>query len=390
MGVDYQGRRALPPGGIRRDDRAVFTGRVALGRRNLFADARRVVASSVVVGLAVMLILLLDGLWAGVRAQASLYEDHTGAQLYVVAAGTRGLFTDSSSVPRREVTTVERTVGVRWAAPVRTRYSVLTLHDTKIAIGLVGSEPGRPGGAWKLAAGHRPRAGRDVVVDRVLAERHGLRVGSVLVLNGARLRVVGLSEGTASYMTGLVFVTHSATDLALRSPGTTTAILVGTDHPAAVRRRLEQQGLTVLDQATIRATALRLVTRIFGTPLTLMVTVGEIAGTLVIALIAYTAIIERRREYGIVKAIGATRRRLVGLAVGQTFTVAALGGGGGVLLFLVGRALVMWYRPQYFLVIDAPIVLRAAVALVVMSTVATVIPARRIAKLDPALAYRGG
>jgi putative ABC transport system permease protein len=45
---------------------------------------------------------------------------------------------------------------------------------------------------------------------------------------------------------------------------------------------------------------------------------------MMIALTAYTAILERRREYGIVKAMGATRRRLVGLAVAQTLTLAAL------------------------------------------------------------------
>lgn len=39
----------------------------------------------------------------------------------------------------------------------------------------------------------------------------------------------------------------------------------------------------------------------------MMVAVGFAAGTLIIALTTYTAVAERRREYGIIKAIGATR-----------------------------------------------------------------------------------
>lgn len=365
-------------------------GRVPLGRRNVVADRGRLSASALVVGLAVMLILLLDGLWAGVRAQATLYEDHTGADLYVVAPGTTGLFTDASTVPMSALRAVRSTAGVSWAAPVRTRYAVLELHTTKVVVGVVGTVPGAQGGPWDLAAGRRVQADDEVVLDQVLARRHALRVASTVVVGGASLRVVGLSRGTASYMTGLVFVTHRATDLALRMPDTTSTIIVGTDEPAEVRARLAGEGLTVVDRQQIRRTALRLVTRVFGTPVTLMVAFGEVAGTLVIALIAYTAVAERRREYGIVKAIGATRARLVGLAVGQTFATAAAGALAGGMLFLIGRAVIAWYRPQFLLVLDARILGRAATALFVMSAVAAILPARRIAKLDPALAYRGG
>ena len=69
-------------------------GWVPLARRNLLADPRRLAASALAVGLA--LILLLDGLWAGVRAQVTRYEDEIGAQPYVVVPGARSLFADGS------------------------------------------------------------------------------------------------------------------------------------------------------------------------------------------------------------------------------------------------------------------------------------------------------
>ena len=367
-----------------------LTRSVPLGRRNLFADGRRLGASAVAVGLAVMLILLLAGLWAGIRAQATLYEDHTGAQLYVVSPGTQGLFTDGSSVSRRDVALARRTPGVRWAAPVRTRFAILDLHGKKAAVGLVGAIPGSRGGVWALDQGRTPRVDDEIVVDRLLAERHDLSLGSTIVVTGTRLRVVGVSRDTSAFMTGLVFVTHRATDVALRSPGTTSAILVGTNVPVVVRARLEASGLTVLSSDEIRAAALRLATRIYGTPITLMVGVGLITGTLVIALVAYTAVSERRREYGIVKAIGASGWHLARLAIAQTFGIAAAGAFAGAVLFLVGRAVIEWYRPQFLVLLDPGAVVRAVVALVVMATVAALLPARRLAHLDPAVAYRGG
>ena len=63
------------------------TGRVGLARRNLVADWRRLVVGVLAIGLAMMLILLLGGLWQGVKTQASIYPEHSGAELFVTQRG---------------------------------------------------------------------------------------------------------------------------------------------------------------------------------------------------------------------------------------------------------------------------------------------------------------
>lgn len=44
---------------------------VPLARRNMFSQPRRLIASAAGVGMAIMLILLADGLWAGVEANVT-------------------------------------------------------------------------------------------------------------------------------------------------------------------------------------------------------------------------------------------------------------------------------------------------------------------------------
>lgn len=73
--------------------------RVPLARRNLFADRRRLVASVVGVGLAMMLILLLEGMWAGIREQAQAYSRRAGGDLYVLQPGVRDLTGGVGTVP---------------------------------------------------------------------------------------------------------------------------------------------------------------------------------------------------------------------------------------------------------------------------------------------------
>lgn len=366
-----------------------MAGQVPLARRNLLADPRRLGASALAVGMAVMLILLLDGLWAGVRAQVTRYEDEVGAQLYVVAPGTRSLFAEGSSVPISALRTVQGADGVNWAAPVRGRFAILDLHGRKVASTLVGSVPGLQGGPWSMADGRAVTADDEVVVDQVLAERHDLQVGDRLEILGRAFRIVGLSRGTASFMTGFVFISHHAADTLLRDTTSTTAILVGTDHLTDVRAELEADGLTVVNRGELRQAGLTLATRIYGTPLRLMVLVAFLAGTLVIALTAYTSVAERTREYGIVKAMGATRAHLTRLAVAQTALLAIAGTVMGFGLFALGRLAITTARPQFTILLTSGSMLRAVGAAAVMGTLAAFIPARRLARLDPTVAYRG-
>jgi putative ABC transport system permease protein len=334
-----------------------------------------------------MLILLLDGLWSGVRAQVTRYENATGAQLAVLAPGTRSLFAEGSRVPQTVVTQVRRTPGVRWAVPVRTQYVILDLHMHKVAASLIGANASTPGGPWAFSSGRAPSAPSEVAVDHVLAARHGIHVGDTLTVLGQPLRVVGLTSGTASFMTGYVFVTYDTAGKLLATDEA-TAVLVGTGTPAAVAAALHARGLNALSTAELRATALSIATRVYGTPLRLMVAVAFLAGTLIIALAAYNAVTERRREYGIVKAIGATSRRLVSLALRETAIIGLLGLVSGLVFFVVGRATIVWLRPQFSVVLTTSALAQATIAAAAMVVLGATIPAWRLAKLDPAVAYR--
>jgi putative ABC transport system permease protein len=361
--------------------------RVPLARRNLLAEPRRLAAGVAGIGLALMLILLLGGLWAGIRAQSVQYVDATGATLWVLPPDTRTLFAEGTQLPTSTLEVVRATQGVAWAAPALGQYAILDLHDTKAATVLVGSEPGQPGGAWALARGRAPTRDDEVAIDRVLADKHRLSLGDRLMVADRSYKVVGITRH-AGFMTGYVFATHRAVESLLRAPGKTNAILVGTTAPTVVRARLAARGVVVLDTPALRRSLVEANTKVFGSPLRLMVAIAFLAGVLIVALTIYAQVAERRREYGIIKALGASRR-LALLALGQTLVLAVLGLAAGGLLLAAGRALLGWARPQFEVVITGGLVAQAVGAALVMALLAAIIPARRLARLDPATAYRG-
>jgi putative ABC transport system permease protein len=365
------------------------SGTVPVTGRLLAARPVRTAAGAVGIGLALMLMLLLAGLWAGVQERVTTYDDHLGADLVVVPAGTRNLFADPGVLPAPSVADVAAVEGVDAAAALRTMYQIVELPHGKAAVAVVAADPTSPlGGPWALRTGRAPSRVDEVTVDALFADQHGFELGDRLPVLGHRMRVVGLADDTALFMTPLLFTTTDAMNSMLSSPETTGAVLVSTDTPARVAERLRAAGYTVRTPDQLRASSLSLATKIYGAPVRLMVAVAFAAGTLIVALVAYTRVTEQQRDLGVLKTLGATPGRLRRVAVTETAVLTALGAATSVLLLLAGRVLLAWWRPAFPVVLTPGTVAQTAAAAAAMALLGAWLPTRRLAKMDAASAFR--
>lgn len=363
---------------------------VPIARRNVVADGKRAVTGVLGVGASIALILLLQGLWSGVQAQISAYPRNAGAQLFVGDLGTRTT-SESSVVPLSAVDRIRSLDGVTAADPIFLRSTIVTLHERKILTVLVGYEPGGLGGPWKIVAGRDVAGNDEVVLDRLLATQHDLEVGAPLDVMGATLRIVGLSDDTRTWMSAYAFISRGTAERIFRTSGTASFILVGTERPDAVGARIGTQlELTALPIAVLARNDRELFAGIMRGPLDLMILIAFAAGTLIVALTVYSQIVERSREVGIIKAMGARGTRLLVIVLGQTLALTLLGLAVGFLLFAGGSRLVRAMRPQFWVTLTVSQILFVAGAAAVMAMLAAILPTVRIARMDPASAYRGG
>jgi putative ABC transport system permease protein len=117
--------------------------------------------------------------------------------------------------------------------------------------------------------------------------------------------------------------------------------------------------------------------------------IGLLVGTVVIGLTIYTLTVERSAEYGVLKAVGAPNRTLYWTASQQALVCGLLGWLLGVPLSWGVVALAQYFVPQF----PAASYLRHALwmlaATIAMSLLAAIVPARRIARIDPLLAFKG-
>jgi len=364
---------------------------VPVTRRFLTTRPVRTAAGAAGIGLALMLMLLLAGLWVGVQDRVTTYDDHLGADLVVVPAGTRNLFADPGVLPAPAVETIAETPGVTGAAPLRTMYQILELPHGKAAVAAVAFDPASGvGGPWAFTAGRASEVDDEVAVDALWADQYNFALGDWLPILGHPMRVVGLTDDTDLFMTPLLFTTTAGMDQMLRATGTTGAVLVTTSDPDGVAARLRDAGYTVRTPAQLREASLQLATDIYGSPVRLMVAVAFAAGTLIVALVAYTRVTEQQRDLGVLKALGATPGRLRRIAVAETVALTVLGTLAAIVLLLITRELLAWWRPAFPVLLTPGTIVQTAAAAAAMALLAAWLPARRLNRLDAASAFRSG
>ena len=365
---------------------------VPVARRQLLAEPAKLAISVLAIAAAVALVLLLTGLRHGIAAQATLYLDRQPSVL-VGQAGVRNFMGQTSVLPETLGKRLEGMPGVAAATPISEQFAMLSLHGRRVLPLLVGYDPGKLGGPWSLAAGRPPRAENEIVLDRVLADEHGLQVGSTVSYRGTDLRIVGLSRGTTAWMAPLAFATRSTLNTLNRQPRTVSFFLVspqGSISPALLAERIERAvpGTSALTREEAAANDRSLFTGAFNGILLAMVTIAVAVAIMVIGLSVYTSTSERGREYATLKAIGLGRGSLLRLAGTQAGALALAGTVVGTGLAFAGVRAATALAPKYLVVVSAESVALMSAGALVMALVAGLLPARYLARLDPATAFR--
>jgi putative ABC transport system permease protein len=116
--------------------------------------------------------------------------------------------------------------------------------------------------------------------------------------------------------------------------------------------------------------------------------ISLLVGGVGIVTIMTIAVSERTGEIGLLVALGAPRRTILGLFLGEAVALSALGGAIGLVLGMGLAQLIHLAVPALPVHTPLTFVLLAEVVAIAIGLLAGVLPARRAARLDPVEALR--
>lgn len=365
--------------------------RISLARKNLFQDRRRAALTVLGIGAAFVLVLVLDGIFAGAMNQVTAYIRNSPADVFVAQRDVKTMHMSASALPPAALDEVRAVDGVALAEGLRYTTSTVDVGNDSLLTYVLGYDTatGR-GGPRRITRGQPPSAGQ-ALVDNVAADELGVTIGDTVTILGRPFIISGLSTDGTYIANTTVFIT---TDdfAALRGP-TYAYILVGAraGTPAGV---LEHRLADALPQTTVMSRdefareEANVVRSMAADIMAVMSVIGFLIALALIGLTLFTATITKQREYGILKALGANTPRLGAVVLAQAGWTVALALAIAVALSIVIGGAIDALTPNLDVDIQLTSVLRTSVAGLVIGGIAALLPLRRLTRVDPATAFQ--
>jgi len=371
-----------------------------LAWKNLIHDKTRLAVTLVGIVFALVLILVQFGLFLGFLDTSANVVEKSGADLWISAPGIPHVnggspFKESRRWQALAVDGVERAdpyalFFVNWK---------LASGSTE-AVQIAGFDlEGRMGGPWNITAGsiEELRGEDTVIVDELYGEKLGIsNLGQSVEINGRRARVVGFTRGIRSFTTTPYIFTSfkNAQNYVPLAQDETVYLLVRLKEGAAAEsvraalaEKLPAMEVTTNEQMWRRTQNYWVFSTGAGVTTLLGAILGLIVGVVVVAQTIYSATVDHIREFGTLKAMGASNSRIYQVILAQA-------GMSGVMGYSLAIA-IGWFVSRQSDGGNTPIALPAEVAVgifalaLLMCMGASVISIRKATTIDPAMVFRG-
>ena len=396
-----------------------------LAVRDIRHNAGRFAFTTVGIGLLLMIVMGMGGIYRGLIHEATLLVDRVGADLWIVQGSTRGPFAEISRIPATLEDRVRAVPGVARARRFVSHTIQREHNGNPLRMVVQGLSWPDDRGDWVPLIAGRPlqQSHFEMIADQSLR----LPLGSRIRLGKDVYEVVGLTSGmVGSSGDGLTFFTVSdamaiqfdepgeavrleraarrarvesvdlgrlqpllldraaglSSGIPAFAPPQVSAVLVtlqpGADE-AAVRRTLANwPDITVYSTQEQKDLLLSGMVDNARRQLGLFRALLIIISTIIIALIIYTLTLDKIRDIALLKLIGARNTVIGGLILQQSLLMGAF---GYVLAWWIGR-----YAFPYFprlVLIDPSDLASLALIVVVISTLASLLGIWKALRVEP-------
>jgi len=374
----------------------------------LMGDKSKYFAIVFGVSFACFLIAEQSAIFCGVmlRTTSQIGDTH-GADIWVMNTGVRYV-DDLKAISDNDLYRVRSVPGVAWAVNLYRGQGQAQLADgTYQGVILMGLDDASLTGApTHMLLG---KIGDLQIPDAILVDEAGyhqmwpgepLRTGKVLEMNQRRAVVVGVYRAAQTFMTLPIIYTRFS-QATLFVPPTPTGRLTpflltkaqpGVDPEKLALRIQDQTGLKALTNKGFAQLTMTYYLEHTGIPINFGTTVllAFLVGCAIAGQTFYLFTVENLKQFGTLKAMGMSDRRVVAMILIQGLVVGGIGYGVGVGLATVYGIFALRAMPLLAFFLPWQVLALSAAAMIVIVLLASLLSIRRVLVLEPAVVFQGG
>jgi putative ABC transport system permease protein len=359
---------------------------------NLVHRPIRSLISIIAIALEVTLILLIVGLCYGIMNDSKSRTAGIGFDVIVQPPGSSFLTGISGAPVSVKIADVLRGMPhVKVVSPVI--WQIVTGGGLEVIDGIDLPSFQALSGPFQYVKGGPFQGPDGVIVDDYIAAQRHVKVGDTMEILNKPFRVSGIVENGRG---ARKFVPMATLQELIGAKDKASVFYVKLDDPAnlqavveAVKNQPGMEKYSVLSMQEYLSMMTPSHLPGFRPFIGVVIGVSLVIGFLVIFQSMYTAVMERTREIGILKSMGASKLYIVNLVLRETVLLALAGIIVGIAASMLARVGIQERWPLVHIDGSADWMLRATVVAIVGATVGAIYPAYKAAQKDPidALAY---
>lgn len=306
--------------------------------QNVTHRPARTLITMIGVAVEVVLVILVVGLTTGLLTDVAKRTEGVGADI-MVQPPSASIWTAFSGAPMPVsiAAKLDELKYVQAVAPVLVQFN--SVNGLDVVYGIQPESFGSVSGGFVFHAGHGLQAPNDILVDDIYARGKKVEVGQMLHILGHDWHVAGIVEHGKG---ARLFVLMSALQEMSGAVNKASIFFVKcdrSDHAPAASDEIKQ----LLPGYEIRPLkdyiSLMTSSNLPGLSafISVMIGIAVAIGFLVIFLSMYTTIIERTREIGVLKSLGASKAYIVQIVLSETTLLCVLGTAAGIGLSFLAR-----------------------------------------------------
>ncbi len=378
-----------------------MTGLLQIALKLLANDRGKFFTLIVGITFAVVLMLLMTSLFAGImqRTAANIYN--IGAKVWVMDPSVNTQ-TDNIPMPDYILDVVRSIEGVSYAVPMYSGSGLLKLNDGRYqAANVIGIDDatlfGRPNMLQGEIADIYNNDAYIAIHDSEFSKLNNPVLGSTFEVNDYRGVVVGIGEALMSGLFGTptLYTTfnRAISDLP-QMRFTITYILVEPKNVADVahiKQTVSEAGYLALTQKEFikKNTHYYMYQTGLGTNVLIMTVISFIVGLSIAGQTFYAFVLENIEEFGALKAIGAKKQELIEMILFQSSVVGFIGYGLGMLIAMVLIALAKYRLANYAALVTFQSLAFCFLMVLAIVAFSSYLGIRRVTRIDPFDIFRG-
>ncbi len=311
---------------------------------NLKHRLARTILTALAISLGVAMILTIVGLSEGMMMDQRNRARGAGADIMILPTGMSAISLSTASIPEKMLDFVRQQPHVE----IATGAVMQPIGGIRRVTGIDYKTFASMAGGFKYLAGGPMTEAGQTVIDEFYAEQRNLHVGDKTEMLDRDWEVAGIIE--PGKMARLILPIEVVQDLT-GTVGKLTLIYVKLDDPKLTDDIVKQlqskvgekyQVISIEEFASQFSADALPELRIF---IDVIIIISVFFGFLIIFLTMHTAVLERTREIGILKSLGASQGYILGILVREALTLGALGSAVGILLSFGTKFLIDTYIP---------------------------------------------